>query len=121
MPVRRRTSHKERDGVAVNQDKTSRGECEACGKGPRTLTTIDSGQGLCRNCLREFRPPRDKNQASLKEIAYLRETGFDVADNLSKQECKRLMLVDKFRRSGQQEPAASSGEPANQLRFASGT
>jgi ribosomal protein L37AE/L43A len=37
------------------QAETSKGTCEGCGKSPRVLTHIESGQWVCRSCLREIR------------------------------------------------------------------
>ena len=38
--------------TAIN---TPKGKCEACGKSPRVLTRIESGQTVCRTCLRAIR------------------------------------------------------------------
>ena len=37
-----------------------KGRCDACGKNLRVLTAIESGQRVCRTCLRELRPPKPK-------------------------------------------------------------
>ena len=43
----------------AKQDK-EKGKCDACGKDPRVLTAIGSGQRVCRTCLRELRPVEPK-------------------------------------------------------------
>ena len=75
--------------MATKQEK---GKCDACGKSPRVLTKIESGQRVCRTCLREIRPPRPNTWATEKTIARLRDAGLDVPDDLSKEEGERLSL-----------------------------
>jgi hypothetical protein len=82
----------------------TKGKCEACGKSPRILTQIESGQFLCRTCLRELRPPRPKNLAREMDIAHLQSKGFKVGDDLDKEECRRLLLVDELRDQGEKIP-----------------
>jgi hypothetical protein len=81
--------------------KKRKGKCEGCGNSPRVLTKIDSNQWVCVTCLREIRgPQRPKHLATLKEIAYLRQQGFDVQDDLSKVEAKRLTNMTVLRNRG---------------------
>lgn len=77
-----------------------KGECEACGNKPRHLTQLDSGQWICRTCLREIRPPRPKHLATPKSIAYLRSMGFSVSDDLARIECERLLSLNALHVSG---------------------
>jgi len=79
------------------------GKCDACGHRRRLVTRIESGQWVCRFCMREFRPPRAKNLATLEQIAQLRAVGLDVSDNLTKREYQKLLrpaddhaLEDKY-------------------------
>ena len=78
-----------------------RGTCQGCGKTPRLLTKIESGQLLCRTCLREIRgPERPKHMATLEKIKELRAKGFDVSEELTKTDAQRLDLVASFRAAG---------------------
>ena len=54
----------------VTQGK-DKGRCEVCGKDPRVLTAIDSGQWVCRTCLRELRPsePKTKQPRAIRDRA----------------------------------------------------
>jgi len=67
-----------------------KGKCEVCGKEPRLLTELNSGQKICRTCLREIRPQRPKHLATFKQIDDLRELGIDVSDDATKEDVKRL-------------------------------
>jgi hypothetical protein len=71
-----------------------KGICEGCGTSPRALTQIESGQWVCTTCLREIRgPKRPASLASPEQIAYLRQKGFDVPEDLPKTEHRRLIMV----------------------------
>jgi hypothetical protein len=50
----------------------NRGQCDSCGKQPRVLTRIESGQQICRTCLRRLRQPkeRDPNAPASDELIY---------------------------------------------------
>jgi ribosomal protein L37AE/L43A len=77
--------------VSMDDPEKRKGECEGCGKRPRVLRRIDSGQWLCQKCLREIRPPRPKHLATAKQLAYARALGFDVSDNATKEEVGELL------------------------------
>lgn len=62
----------------------------------RSLTRIASGQLICRTCLREIRPPR-KYLATESALWYLRKRGFNVPDDLSREESNRLLLLNAAR------------------------
>jgi hypothetical protein len=71
-----------------------KGICDGCGKSPRALTQIESGQWVCVTCLREIRgPQRPKNLATPEQIIALRKQGFDVSDDLPKAEYRRLAAM----------------------------
>ncbi|MGA2062460.1 MAG: HIRAN domain-containing protein [Thermoguttaceae bacterium] len=75
-----------------------KGICDGCGKSPRTLTQIESGQWICVTCLREIRgPQRPKHLATPEQIATLRKQGFDVSDDLPKAEYRRLTTMITLR------------------------
>jgi hypothetical protein len=64
--------------------ESPRGKCDGCGNEPRVLTRIESGQFVCRTCLREIRgPKRAANMASLEKMKELRAKGFDVSEELT--------------------------------------
>ena len=81
-------------------EKGNRGRCEGCDKEPRILTRIESGQLVCRTCLREIRAPSPTQSAKLEDIRQLRAGGFDVSDDLTQEECERLQMVDLLRSNG---------------------
>jgi len=71
-----------------------KGICEGCGKSPRALTQIESGQWICVTCLKEIRgPQRPKHLATPEQINTLRKQGFDVSDDLPKAEYQRLTAM----------------------------
>jgi hypothetical protein len=75
--------------------------CQRCGKTPRLLTKIETGQLVCRTCLREIRgPERPDYMAPLEKIKELRAKGFDVSEELTKTDAQRLDLVASFRAAG---------------------
>lgn len=76
------------------------GECEGCGNDPRQLVRIESGQWLCRTCLRNLRPPRPKHLASWKEINQMRQAGFDVGAELTKDRLRTLKSIIRARKMG---------------------
>ncbi len=80
--------------------QTTKGRCAACGKEPRVLTQIASGQGLCRTCLKEIRPPRPKHLATLQQIKRLRERGINVIDDITKEDVKRFNKILRLRELG---------------------
>lgn len=45
----------------VRTFRRDRGRCDSCGKQPRVVTRIESGQQLCRTCLRRLRTPKERN------------------------------------------------------------
>lgn len=76
--------------------KTGRrkGKCQVCGKTPRILFKIESGESVCRSCLREIRYPLTEKDFALEEhITRLRKMGFQVSDSLSRNEYHRLMGI----------------------------
>ena len=75
-----------------------KGKCEVCGKDPRILTKLKSGQKICRTCYREIHPTRPKHMATYAQIDRFRERGFDVGDDLTKEDVKRLNEEWKKRR-----------------------
>ena len=82
-----------RNGVPVvpNADKAKpKGKCDRCGKDPRVLKRTEGGQAICQTCWRELFPPRPKHLATPGTIDYLRKMGFDVPDDLTKDESHRL-------------------------------
>ena len=78
----------------------NRGQCEGCDKEPRILTRIQSGQLVCRTCLREIRTPPAGQLARLEDIRQLRTRGFEISDDLTQGECERLQMVDLLRSHG---------------------
>ena len=92
-----------RNGVPVvpNADKAKpKGKCDRCGKEPRVLKRAEAGQAICQTCWRELFPPRSKNLATLGDIEYLRKMGFDVPDDLTKEEANRLGWVNSLKWDG---------------------
>lgn len=81
------------------QQKT-KGRCAGCGKQPRVLTEIDSGQALCRTCLKEIRPPRPKHLATHQQIQRLRGNGIRVTEDITKEDVKRYNKIVELRRLG---------------------
>ena len=63
-----------------------RGKCGACGKDPRVLHQIASGQMICQTCWREIHPPRPKHLATYKQIDYARALGLDFSDDATKEQ-----------------------------------
>ncbi|MGD0390958.1 MAG: hypothetical protein ABSC42_18590, partial [Tepidisphaeraceae bacterium] len=62
----------------------------------RALSPIDSGQLICDACLREIKPPRPKHLTSWMKIDYLRRNGFNVPEDLLREEGDRLCrLIDE--------------------------
>ncbi len=77
------------------------GKCEGCGVTPRILRQIESGQWVCQTCLREIHGPKGSPKlALLTHIKYLREQGFDVSDDLTKEEAELLDWVISVRSCG---------------------
>ena len=72
----------------MSADK-AKGKCEGCGNSPRILTKIESGQQVCRTCLREIRGPRI-DYVSPDAVESLRKKGFDVPDRVTREEYHRL-------------------------------
>jgi hypothetical protein len=75
-----------------------KGECEGCRNCPRVLTQIESGQWVCRSCLREIRGPRI-SYVSAGAVASLRKKGFNVPDKVTREEYHRL--ADEYQRTWQ--------------------
>lgn len=98
--------------MATKQEK---GKCDACGKSPRVLTEIESGQRVCRTCLRELRPPRPEHLAREKDITYLRQQGFNVGDDLTKNEADRLFDLNFVRTYGKQVSFGTAAEELDRL------
>lgn len=74
-----------------------KGVCQGCGK-IRALSPIDSGQLICDACLREIKPPRPKHLTSWMKIDYLRRNGFNVSEDILREEGDRLCrLIDEKR------------------------
>lgn len=69
--------------------RNRKGKCEGCDKSPRVLTKIESGQWVCRTCLREIRGPKQQF-VSPAAVASLRKKGFTVPDRLTREEYHRL-------------------------------
>ncbi|MCG3130201.1 MAG: hypothetical protein FLDDKLPJ_00954 [Phycisphaerae bacterium] len=84
----------------TSESPQRKGTCEACGKLNRSVRYIESGQWLCRTCLRELHPPRPKHLASLKTIENLRASGLVVGEDLPKDEADRLSRVLQIRGHG---------------------
>ena len=64
------------------------------------LTRIQSGQRVCRTCLREIRAISARQWATPEDVRWLRARGFDVSDDLPQAECERLQMVDLLRSHG---------------------
>lgn len=77
--------------------KTVKGKCDACEKEPRVVTQIESGDLLCRTCLRELRPPRAKHFATPKQLEWLRARGVNVGFETTKEEAARLRKILRAR------------------------
>lgn len=78
-----------------------RGVCEMCDKSGRVLTRIESGQAVCKSCLQELSPPpRPPHLASLQEIKWLRRDGFEVPDDLTKDQVSRLYALQRAQAYG---------------------
>lgn len=98
--------------------KSRKAECEGCGNSPRQLTQIESGQWVCRTCLREIRGGlSQKDFASNKQIGYLRNNGFDVPDRLLKTEYFRLSALSELRRTYPDLPEDTPAEELERLRI----
>lgn len=83
----------------------SKGKCEGCGQSPRILRQIESGQWVCQTCLREIHGPKGSPRlASLEQIKSLRQQGFNVSDDLPREEAKRLEWVISLRSLGMDVP-----------------
>jgi hypothetical protein len=88
------------EGIEMGKRKP-RGICDGCGKSPCALSQIESGQWVCHACLKEIRGPRrSKNHASFEKIEALRLLGFEVTDDLTKQDYRRLQWIQQFRLRG---------------------
>ena len=84
----------------LNKQKSD-GTCEGCGKSPRQLAQIESGQWVCAACLREIRgPQRSKEYATPEQITRLREHGISVPDDLPRTEYRRLTVMIMLRDRG---------------------
>ncbi len=93
----RQTARDADKGAKAEARKKSReeakGMCDGCGKEPRVLTTLESGQKVCQTCLRELRPPRPKHLATPKQMAHFREMDISVPDDLTKEQAKAINTV----------------------------
>ena len=102
------TSTKAQEQLVVRMKKARQlskqkpdGICDGCGNSPRQVAQIESGQWVCRSCLREIRgPQRPKSLATPEQIAHLREQGFNVPDDLPKLEYRRLAEIIVLRGRG---------------------
>ena len=83
------------------------GECEGCNNSPRVLTQIESGQWVCRTCLREIRGPK-VHYVPADAVAALRRKGFNVQDSVTREEYRRLM--DEYTRTWQLKAVRDAGK-----------
>ena len=61
--------------VKKKRQKRIRGRCDGCGKQPRVLTRLESGQHLCRTCLNRLRKPKQLNPDASADSEILDEAG----------------------------------------------
>lgn len=80
--------------------RAKKGVCEACGKPNRSLHALDSGQWLCRSCLKEIRPARSEANGSLATIRRLQSLGYHIDDYATKDETQRLKMIDQLQKEG---------------------
>lgn len=80
--------------------KPKKGVCETCGKPNRSLRELDSGQWVCRSCLKEIRPARSEANGSLATIHRLQSLGYHIDDYATKDETQRLKMIDQLRKEG---------------------
>lgn len=96
--------------------RTQKGRCEACGKSPRVLTKIESGQSVCRSCLREINDGlTEKDFATEKQVAYLRSIGFQASGRLLRDEYRRLAGLYALRFDFPNLPDSTSAEEVERL------
>ena len=55
--------------------KRIRGQCDGCGKHPRVLTRLESGQRVCRTCLNRLRKQKQPNPDAPADLEILDEAG----------------------------------------------
>ncbi len=70
-----------------------KGECEVCGKNPRVLLPIESGQLLCQTCRREIRPSKKvrKGFATDRQLERGKELGLDIKLDTPRDIAKELI------------------------------
>jgi len=106
-----------RTNGATVSSKTIKGKCQRCGKSPRVLARTIKAGFVCRKCLDEVRKPK-RLFATLENVEYLRKMGFDVPEDLTKKEWRRLLDLDFVRCYGKR--IVPYDTPAEELRRLAG-
>lgn len=79
-------------------DDKRQGRCELCGKSPRSLRQLESGQWVCHTCLKAFRPPKSSPNAPAteKQVSYARRLGIHLPPGCTKADAsKHIGLVSR--------------------------
>jgi len=74
----------------------SKGQCEECGKDPRKLSHIETGQWVCVTCKKQLYPARPAHLASESQLKYLRQLGFKVSDELTTDRVGRILELHRL-------------------------
>jgi len=73
-------------------DEKRKGECEACGKSPRVIRRIDSGQWVCRACRGEISPKKSREGlATHKQIEFGRILGIEISQDTPREKASELI------------------------------
>jgi len=73
-------------------DEKRKGECEACGKSPRVIRQIESGNWVCRACRDEIRPKKSRDGlATDKQIEYGRILGIEISQDTLREKASELI------------------------------
>jgi Fe-S cluster biogenesis protein NfuA len=115
----------DQSGIGINP----KGKCDGCGISPRALKQIESGQWVCRNCLREIRGPKEPKITGICEgcsdsprilkqiesgqrvcstclrfrshmLDFVKSNGKKVSNNISMQELDRLNQITELQNKG---------------------
>jgi len=73
-----------------------KGQCEECGKEPRKLSRIETGQWVCVTCKKQLCPRRPAHLASESQLKYLRQLGFKVSDELTRDRGDRILELHRL-------------------------
>ena len=80
--------------------RKTRGTCDGCGKYPRLLTHIESGQRVCRSCLRRIRAPRPPASSALatdQQFSEARALGVVLPPDVSRRDAETRLRFARRR------------------------